>query len=99
MAKLLTKIITVKNRKTSMRLAKDEWEALELICAKESIKRDSLIELIETYKNSQIALTSSVRLFSTVYLYNLQVERDTPNYASVKRNSSSPIFNAIKSIL
>jgi predicted DNA-binding ribbon-helix-helix protein len=99
MAILVTKVIALNGRNTSMRLVTDEWEALELICERENVKRNHLIELIDDNKNSVMALTSSVRLFITAYFYQLQKEKETPYYSSFRQENKSPIFHAIKSIL
>lgn len=99
MAIFVTKVITLNAKNTSMRLVTDEWEALEIICERENIKRNTLLELIATYKNEKMALSNSVRLFITVYFYQLQKEKETPCYSSVRRECSIPIFAAIKSIL
>lgn len=99
MTKLITKIITLNGRKTSMRLAQAEWEAVNLICKKENIYRKALIEMIEGAKDSSISLTSTVRLFAIVYFYQLQKIKDTPNYSSFTQQLEEPIFCAIKSIV
>lgn len=99
MTKLITKIITLNDRKTSMRLAQAEWEAVDLICKKENIYRKDLIEMIAEAKDSRISLTSTVRLFAIVYFYQLQKLKDMPNYSSLTQQSEEPIFCAIKSIV
>lgn len=68
MTKLTNRVITLYGRKTSMRLATQEWEALEEICFRENIKRKKLLELIETNKDPKLGLTCSVRLFEIVYM-------------------------------
>ena len=98
MTKLITKIITLNSRKTSMRLAQTEWEAVDLICKKENISRKALIEMIAEAKDYSISLTSTVRLFAIVYFYQLQKLKDTPNYSSAQQREE-PIFCAIKSIV
>lgn len=67
----LNRVISLHNKKTSMRLAKQEWIILENICHKEKIKRKVLLELINSHKSAELGLTSSVRLFSLLYLNNL----------------------------
>ena len=99
MTKLVTNIITLNDRKTSMRLALDEWEAVDLICKKENISRKALIEMIAEAKDYSISLTSTVRLFAIVYFYQLQKLKDTPNYSSFTQQREEPIFCAIKSIV
>lgn len=70
MVTLTSKIIVIENKKTCLRLAEDEWEAIDIICKKENIKRNNLIELINQTKSKQMTLTSSIRVFSIIYFYN-----------------------------
>lgn len=44
MASLSNRVISIYNRKTSMRLAPAEWEAIDTICRRENIKRKKLID-------------------------------------------------------
>lgn len=82
-----------------MRLAQAEWEAVDLICKREHVCRKDLLEMIEGAKDSFISLTSTVRLFTIVYFYQLQKIKDTPNYSSFTQQLEEPIFCAIKSIV
>ena len=70
----LNRVISLNNKKTSMRLVKHEWNILENICLKEKMKRKKLLELIDSYKSDELGLTPSVRLFSLLYLNNLLKE-------------------------
>ncbi len=86
MAKLTSKVIIFENKKTSLRLAEEEWEALSFICQKENIKRNNLLELINSTKNQEITLTNSIRLFSIIYFYNeliLLQNYDSTNYKTL----------------
>ena len=94
MASLSNRVISIYNRKTSMRLAPAEWEAIDTICRRENIKRKKLFELIDANKDEKMGLTSSVRLFSLIY-YRKSFLRQMTSYAS----RSSPIFEAIKGIV
>lgn len=96
MAKLLSKVITFSNKKTSMRLASSEWEAVDTICKCENIKRNKLLELINAKKDSKLALTSAVRLFSIIYYHQLFANHQQD---SSERANQSPIFDAIKGII
>ncbi len=98
MAELTNKIIFISNKKTSMRLAAAEWKALEIICERERIKRNHLLELINNRKDSKLGLTSSVRLFAIIYFYHLLTD-NKQNYAPQTRQIDSPIFDAISGIL
>lgn len=99
MAELVSKVINLSNKKTSMRLADAEWDALDAICKRENIKRNNLLELINENKDKNMGLTCSVRLFSVIYFYHLLKESKQPNYSSTNVKPVSPIFNAIKGIL
>ena len=71
MTKLKNRVISIYNRKTSMRLALEEWNAFDDNCRREGLKRKKLLELIETSKPSEIGLTCAVRLFTLAYMHNL----------------------------
>ena len=60
MASLSNRVISIYNRKTSMRLAPAEWEAIDTICRRENIKRKKLFELIDANKDEKMGLTSEV---------------------------------------
>lgn len=53
MASLSNRVISIYNRKTSMRLAPAEWEAIDTICRRENIKRKKLFELIDANKDKK----------------------------------------------
>ena len=54
MASLSNRVISIYNRKSSMRLAPAEWEAIDTICRRENIKRKKLFELIDANKDEKI---------------------------------------------
>lgn len=80
MTKLANRVISVFNRKTSMRLAVPEWIAVDDICKREHIKRKKLFELIERNKDPKLGFTCSVRLFAITYLHNNLVH--SSNYSA-----------------
>lgn len=84
MVKQLNKIISIHNRKTSMRLTTEEWEILDTICYNEKIRRKELLELIEDNRDSNIGLTPAVRLFSLLYLFS-KVKKTTSISTNVKK--------------
>ena len=93
MTQLLSKVIFINHHKTSMRLAAAEWDAIDNICKRENIKRNTLINLISTRKNAQLGLTCSVRLFSLIYFYQLLIKNNK------EKQQSTPIFDAIKGLI
>ena len=64
------KVITLYDKKTSMRLTFFEWKILDSICRAEKLKRKSILELIDKNRDTEIGFTPAVRLFSLLYLYN-----------------------------
>lgn len=97
MVQLINKVIIVSHKKTTMRLAQAEWDALDIICQKENIKRNLLIEMINQNKNKNMGLTCCVRLFSVIYFY-----RSLLNSQYTYSNNElkpTPIFDAINSII
>lgn len=98
MAELANKVIFISNKKTSMRLATAEWNAIEMICKRENIKRNQLLELINNRKDSKLGLTCSVRLFTIIYFYHLLTDKKQ-NYAPKTYQIDTPIFDAISGIL
>ncbi len=95
MASLSNRVVSIYNRKTSMRLAPAEWKAIDTICKRENIKRKNLFELIQANKDDKLGLTSSVRLFSLIYYRKaLQYQLDHKN-----SNRTSPMCDAIKGII
>lgn len=88
MTELSSRVITIHKRKTTMRLCKNEWEALKDICKREKINRKMLLEMIESRKDPKLSLTPSIRLFSLVYLHELskpllEKQHKPDNYKSI----------------
>lgn len=95
MPSLSNRVVTIHDRKTSMRFASTEWEAINAICKREHIKRKTLFELINLNKDKRLGLTSSIRLFSIIY-YKNSIDNKTQ---FVDSEFYSPIFEAIKGIV
>lgn len=81
MVAFMSKVVSVYDRKTSMRLTDIEWRILDKICYREKIRRKNLLELIESNRPQKLGFTSSVRLFSLLYMYSRP-----------RRPSSSPVY-------
>lgn len=96
MSRLANRVVSVYNRKTSMRLAPSEWEAIDLICEKENISRKTLFELIDLNRDTKIGLTAAIRLFTIIYYKNV-------NTISQKKDKTDALKNqllaAIKEII
>lgn len=99
MAILTSKVIFLSDKKTSMRLAAAEWEAIDIICKRENIKRNSLLEMINRSRNKKMGLTCAVRLFSLVYLYQMLNETQCQNYTFPALKAETAILKAINEIL
>ncbi|MBP3687225.1 MAG: ribbon-helix-helix domain-containing protein [Alphaproteobacteria bacterium] len=99
MAELTSKVIFISTKKTSMRLANAEWEAIDTICKRENIKRNNLLEMININKDKKMGLTCAVRLFCVSYFYSLLTDTPRPNYSGTISTQATPIFKAIKGIL
>ena len=93
---LASRVINIYNRKTSIRLAHAEWEALDNICETENIPRKTLLELIDLNRDEKLNLTSAIRLFTMIYYKNalLGIKNKGP-----QNEATSPVFEAIKGIL
>lgn len=99
--KLTNRIISLNNRRTSMRLSIKEWEALKEICHKEKITRNKLIEMIEQYKDNELGLSYSTRLFITCYYWHAATDTGhrlaghgvNDNHISIS-NSIKALFNS-----
>ena len=68
MTKFSMRVISIFDRRTSIRLATTEWQALDDICKREKIKRKRLFELISENKEEGVGFTCSVRLFVIAYM-------------------------------
>lgn len=95
MANLQSKIIVFENKKTSIRLASDEWDAVEYICKHENIKRNQLIELINSSKSPYLTLTSSIRLFSIIYFYSTLQKLQNYDITAIQSSSISEAIHGI----
>ena len=96
MALLSNRVISIYNRKTSIRLTPVEWLAINNICHEEKIHRKLLFELIDLNRNEQINLTAAIRLFTLIYYKN--ATSDTPPVTSTK-SFFNPIYEAIKALV
>ncbi len=88
MAEVITKVIIVSDKRTSIKLIYDEWEAIEDICKIENIKRNYLLEQIDLFKNENLSLSCAIRLFILTYFHHLS-----------NNNPLSAIFTAIETIV
>ena len=98
MTKLTNKVISLFDRKTSMRLASSEWTAVDDICKKEQIKRKQLLEIIASNKDPKIGLTCSVRLFTIIYMHNFLKEHHSYTVVNAKSadNKHKKIYQTIE---
>ena len=97
MTKLTNRVISIFDRKTSMRLATPEWVAVDDICKREHIKRKKLFEIIASNKDPKIGFTCSVRLFAITYMHSLILEQNF--YQKHSETSTKADFSKIFSII
>lgn len=64
---LISKNVTIRGRRTSLRLEEEIWEALRDICRHESVNIHELCTMIEE-RRGQSSRTSTVRAFVVTYL-------------------------------
>jgi len=69
MLKQINKVVSVYNKKTSMRLTDVEWKIIDEICYTEKLKRKTLFEKIQNNHSSCLGMTPAIRLFSLNYYY------------------------------
>ena len=67
MTKSVCKVISVFQKKTTMRLSEIEWSALKEICEHEKMKRKTLLEMVDKYRHENLSFTSAVRVFELAY--------------------------------
>jgi len=73
-AKLVSKNVTINGRRTSLRLERASWEALDDICQCENLTLHGLCTLIDNTRHGA-SRTSAVRAFIVTYFRTLARER------------------------
>lgn len=81
---LTNKVVTFHKKKTSMRLTNLEWDIFNAVCEHEKIRRRTLLEHICETRSHNLNMTSAVRLFMLLYLYNKSI---TENSNKKRRDS------------
>lgn len=64
---LISKNVTIRGRRTSLRLEEEIWEALRDVCRREAVNMHELCTLIEDCRGKS-SRTSTVRAFIVTYL-------------------------------
>ncbi len=95
MTKVTNRVISIYNRKTSMRLATEEWAAFDAICQRENLKRKKLLEMICDHKNRNFGLTCYVRLFTVAYMHQMAIADMLKNKANDNHKDIYKIFHQI----
>ena len=70
MTKPICKVISIFQKKTTMRLSEIEWSSLKEICEFEKMKRKNLLEMVDKYRHKNLSFTSAVRVFELAYFRN-----------------------------
>ncbi|MGH6661841.1 MAG: ribbon-helix-helix domain-containing protein [Rhodospirillales bacterium] len=73
-AKLVSKNVTINGRRTSLRLERASWEALDDICKCEKLTIHEMCTLIDNSRHGS-SRTSAVRAFIVTYFRTLARER------------------------
>lgn len=97
MTKLLKRIIIINQRRTSMRLCQEEWNALDDICRTEKNNRNTLIGLLENIPDRKLGLTYLTRLFMLMY-YRDAAEKVRQNGLPVSNSRISQILLRIEKL-
>ncbi len=92
------RVISIHQKRTSIRLSAIEWEVFEKICQKENIKRKLLLELIDINRDETFSLTSAIRLFCILY-QSICINDKKENKKTSPDVFYSPVFEAIKGIV
>ena len=71
MTKLSSKILSVNNRRTSIRRCCQEWKSLDDVSKLEKLHRNKIISLIESHKSDTLGLAYATRLFMMLYYKKL----------------------------
>lgn len=79
MTALLNKVVLVNGRRTSMRMCKKEWGALDEICKREKLSRNDLLSILEERNTSSLGMTYSSRLFILRYFQTAATESGHKN--------------------
>ncbi len=73
-AKLVSKNVTINGRRTSLRLERASWEALDDICKCEKLTLHELCSLVDNTPHGS-SRTSAVRAFIVSYFRTLAMDR------------------------
>ena len=74
------KVISLYDKKTSLRLADIEWKILDEICRTEKIKRKHLLEQIHEHHCSKMSFSYTIRVFALLYYYGKSSDLYYNNY-------------------
>ncbi len=85
-AKLISKNVTIKGRRTSLRLEQASWEAMSDICKCEGLTIHELCSLIDNHRDGA-SRTSAVRSFIVTYYRAVAAE-----YGALQRGIASTIL-------
>ena len=72
---LLSRNITVQERRTSVRLEPEMWQALKEIAQRERCNIHDICTLIKIRKNEQTSLTAAIRVFLMLYFRSACTEK------------------------
>jgi predicted DNA-binding ribbon-helix-helix protein len=85
---LISRNVTVRGRRTSMRLEASMWEALKEICRRERITLADLCTLVARARSSALTLTAALRVFIVDYFRSAATEE---GHARAGHGGGAPI--------
>ncbi|MEQ8194545.1 MAG: ribbon-helix-helix domain-containing protein [Rhodospirillales bacterium] len=71
---LISRNVTIRGRRTSLRLEKQVWDALDEICGREQVNLHELCTYIESQRKKS-SRTSAVRTFALIYFHAAATEQ------------------------
>jgi predicted DNA-binding ribbon-helix-helix protein len=71
---LISRNVTVRGRRTSMRLEASMWEALTEICRRERVRAADICTRVATAKSPALTLTAALRVFIANYFRDAATE-------------------------
>lgn len=71
---LISRNVTVRGRRTSMRLEASMWDALSEICRREHVRAADICTRLATAKSPALTLTAALRVFIASYFRDAATE-------------------------
>ncbi len=89
---LITRNVTINGRRTSLRLERENWLAMEEICERESLTSHELCSLVDRHR-ANFSRTSAVRAFITAYFRELA---DSQTHRALNVNAEPTLMQRLQ---